>query len=469
MRSLKVQLIGAIAATLGLGLIALLVMAGSQMSTMTMQAFLHEKETAALAVASTIPQFVDDGRDGNALAVIQQQLSSSASRLDMGLTVLGINGDLIASTHDHSLPVSGAPEIAEALAGRMGYEVRDGTLYLAVPIVHDGRVVIGLLWTDASLAPVDAELNGRWLALIAATLVTLGVACGIGWWLSVRIIRPLIGIQRTAEQMARGQLDVRATVSTSTLELASLGKSFNHMAQEVEGILTRQRDFVANASHELRAPLAAIKLRAEALATGNVDGPRAQHYASEINDETTRLGQLVSDLLHLSRIDNQSFTPPAEPLNVKDELMASVRTVRPHAATHHQEVDTAIQPDIPDVFIHPNDLRLMVDNLLDNAVKYTPENGHVSLSAGWQSKTLTIEICDTGEGIPPADLPRVTERFFRVDRAHTRSAPGTGLGLALVLATAQQYGGDLTLESSGVPGQGTRACLSLRPEASTNS
>jgi signal transduction histidine kinase len=280
----------------------------------------------------------------------------------------------------------------------------------------------------------------------------------------VRIVSPLTAIQRVAEHMAKGQLDVRAEVSHSSLELASLGRSFNHMASEIEAMMTRQREFVANASHELRSPLATIKLRAEALAAGGVAGDRAKQYVVEINDETTRLGCLVADLLHLSRIDSQNFTRPAEALHVADELTTSLRAIRPRAMARHQEIAADVQSDIPDVFIQPNDLRVMVDNLLDNAVKYTPDRGQISLSAHWKDTTLYIEVCDTGEGIPKEDLPRVTERFFRVDRAHTRGTTGTGLGLALVVATAQQYGGNLTLESNGTPGHGTRASLSLRPE-----
>jgi signal transduction histidine kinase len=103
----------------------------------------------------------------------------------------------------------------------------------------------------------------------------------------------------------------------------------------------------------------------------------------------------------------------------------------------------------------------MVGNLLDNAIKYSPEGGAICLGAAWHEGELEIVVSDNGAGIPPEDIPRVNERFFRVDRAHTRSVPGSGLGLALVTAVARQYGGELQISSSGVPGEGTRARLLL--------
>jgi two-component system phosphate regulon sensor histidine kinase PhoR len=126
-----------------------------------------------------------------------------------------------------------------------------------------------------------------------------------------------------------------------------------------------------------------------------------------------------------------------------------------------QQLDLHVSDDIPDVYVHPGDLAIMVGNLLDNATKYTPAGGAVSLRAVWNVDKLEIAIRDTGEGIPPEDLPRIAERFFRVDRAHTRNIPGVGLGLALVTAVARQYHGVLRITSAGVPGQGTQAELEI--------
>ncbi|MEP7284427.1 MAG: ATP-binding protein [Chloroflexota bacterium] len=467
MKSLRVQLIASILLVLGLGLGTLLIVSGSQMTIMTQQAFVSQQEVVTLAVANSLSQALGEWRQGQvAPADFQQYINAIATKLDINLSIVAPNGGLLATTHDTAISTDNSPELSNALSNSIASQIRGNTLYIAVPIVHDGRIVLGLVWADTSLAPVQNELLGRWIVLIGATVGALVLGGVAGWWLSARIVRPLAAIQVVAEQMANGRLDVRASVSGTSQELASLELAFNRMAQQVEAMLTRQTEFVANASHELRSPLAAIQIRAEALASGAVDSERGRHYAAEINDETIRLGELVTNLLQLSRAESTSFIQPTEAIDVSNELMAFVRTIRPRIVEKQQQLETTIQPDIPELYLWSNDLHVMVGNLLDNAVKYTPEGGKISLAAHWDTSYLTIEVCDTGEGIPLEDLPRVTERFFRVDRAHTRSIAGTGLGLALVLATAKQYSGSLTLDSTGIPGEGTRAMLALRPESS---
>ena len=301
----------------------------------------------------------------------------------------------------------------------------------------------------------------RWLALIGAAGAALALAFVIALWLAARLTRPIAQLRGVAQQMSEGQLGARVALGGTVDELASLGSTFNHMAGRVEAMVQEQRDFVANASHELRAPLAAIKIRAEALAGQSVAGARAQQYAAEINDDVGQLGRLVNDLMQLSRAESGAFITPAQPINVADELYACVRAAQPRLAQRHQHFATELADDMPDLYIHPADLGLMVGNLLDNAIKYTPEGGCVRLAAAWRASRLEIAVTDTGVGIPPADLPRISERFFRVDRAHTRSVPGVGLGLALVAAVARQYHGALRVVSSGVAGEGTRASIEL--------
>ena len=333
-----------------------------------------------------------------------------------------------------------------------------------MPLLHD-QPVIGVLWAAASLAPVQTELRLHWLTLIAAALAAIVGACLAGWQLSQRVSRPLTAVTNVAAQMANGQLGVRAHLSKTNREIATLERTFNEMAIQIEGMLERQREFVANASHELRAPLAVIRLHAEAIASGAVVDQDARDYAAEIDAESVRLGHLVEELLQLSQIEGESFKPPVEPINVIDELKSVAVAYRSRSAIKHQQMQVQIASSIPDLYIQASHLRLMVGNVLDNAVKYTLEDGQIILVAVWHPTDckLVIEVRNTGLGIPSNDLSRVCERFFRVDRAHTRSVVGTGLGLSLVTAITASYGGTLALHSSGIPGEGTQAVLTLSP------
>jgi signal transduction histidine kinase len=474
MKSIRAQLIAAITFVLTLGLGTLLLMAGSQTATKTLQDFVHERQVAVLAVSGSLVEPLEhwaelktgsDEETALDLQALQRRINADAARLNLAISVLTIDGDMVATTYAVAPPPPiDRPEVQVALNGNMGSEVRNGKLYIAAPVTYQEERLLGFVWAEAPMMPIQAELQGRWLTLIGASLAALVLAWLVGWRLSMRIVRPITAIQSVAEQMAGGRLDVRARVTGTNRELTALGKAFNHMAEEVEAMLAKQREFVANASHELRSPLAALKLRAEALASGTVDGDRARQYAKEIDEETTRLGQLVAELLQLSRLDSQPFIPPTEPINICDELAACAHRLSPRAQARRQQIAVNISETIPEVYIYPHDMHVMVDNLLDNAIKYTHEGGKITLIASWKpNSTLEIEVHDNGEGIPPEDAHRVTERFFRVSRSHNSSIPGTGLGLSLVSVTAQQYGGTLRLESRGIPGQGTRAYLSLRP------
>jgi signal transduction histidine kinase len=427
-----------------------------------MEAFTHEQQVLALVLANTLPESFENPHAQRALAawVAQRGQSRDDFPKDTNVSLFDAQGALIAS----SAPAGGgglAVDRGQVFSGGMVSKIVQGRLYTAVPVTHEGRLLLGMVEIDSSLDSVNARLFSRWLALIGATGAVLALACVAAFWLAARLTRPLSKLRGVAQQMSEGRLGARVEMGDAVNEMASLGAMFNHMAEQIEVMMQEQRDFVANASHELRAPLSAIKIRSEALAERSVAGDRARQYAAEINDDVGQMGRLVNDLLQLSRAESGAFVPPEQPICVADELFACVRAVRPRLAQRHQQFNVQLAEDIPDVYIHSNDLSLMVANLLDNAIKYTPEGGSISLAASWRANLLEIAISDNGEGIPPEDLPRISERFFRVDRAHTRSVPGVGLGLALVAAVVRQYNGMLRIASSGIPGQGTQAYLGL--------
>jgi signal transduction histidine kinase len=460
--SLRAQLTAAILLVLALGLGLLLILAGTQMSRMTMASFTHEQQVMALALANTFPESFETPRARGLMAawVAHRERWGDDIPADTNISMFTTRGTPIASSApggQASLPA----DLRPVLSGRMISTVADGRLYTAVPVIHEGRSILGVIQVDSSLDTVNTRMASHWLALSGATAAALLFACAIALWLAGQLTQPISQLRGVAQQLSEGHFDARAELGGTVAELAALGATFNYMAERVESTIQEQRDFVANASHELRAPLAAIKLRAEALAGQAVGRERAQQYAAEIDEDVGQLAGLVEDLLQLSRAESGTFAPPEQPINVADTLEDNIRAVQPRLALKRQQLAVDLAGDLPDLHVHANDLAIMVGNLLDNAIKYTPEGGHIGLSAIWRADRLEVAVCDNGEGIPPADLPRISERFFRVDRAHTRAVPGVGLGLALVSALARQYGGVLRVASSGVPGQGTQAFLQL--------
>ena len=232
---------------------------------------------------------------------------------------------------------------------------------------------------------------------------------------------------------------------------------------EIRRLERLRQDFVANVSHELKTPIANIKSSIEVLLDGAIDEPATRGmFLDEIDSQSTRLDALVADLLSLARIESGEATMDFEVVAVEDAVHACLDRHRTRAEGKGMTLDgVALLGCPPDLSVWADEeaLAQVLDNLVDNAIKYTPENGRVT--ARWEStaQQVCFEVEDSGIGIPPRDLPRIFERFFRADRARSREMGGTGLGLAIVKHTVQTMGGTVRVES--VPGKGTtfRVCL----------
>ena len=226
-------------------------------------------------------------------------------------------------------------------------------------------------------------------------------------------------------------------------------------------------EFVANVSHELRTPLTAIQGYLETLLSGALEErENARRFLEIVLRHSERLGRLLNDLTDLSNIELGKVALRREPVRVDEVVASVVGIIAPRAARSRVAVTAQVPADLPEVSADRDRLAQVLINLVDNAVKYTPEGGSVSLTARRPDEhAIEMAVTDTGIGIPPADLPRITERFYRVDRARSRELGGTGLGLAIVKHLVMAHGGELGIESE--PGRGTtvRFTLPIEPPA----
>jgi two-component system phosphate regulon sensor histidine kinase PhoR len=222
-----------------------------------------------------------------------------------------------------------------------------------------------------------------------------------------------------------------------------------------------KRDFVANVSHELRTPLAAIKGYSETLLDGGVDDEQtSREFLRVIDRHATRMSRLIDDLLTLSRLESQQMAIVPTPVDLSELLSSTEKSFRKHAGDKGVALSAEIPDALPPVSGDRDRLEQVVVNLLDNAIKYTPEGGSVIVRATSESGAIKVEVIDTGIGIPKADMPRIFERFYRVDKARSRDLGGTGLGLAIVKHILQGHNGTLNVESS--PGVGTTFSFTLK-------
>jgi len=344
------------------------------------------------------------------------------------------------------------PEIAAALRGRSVQDQRAShtlgkdILATAVPVLRGGGT-IGAVRITQSVAAVQQAVRGTIakLALVAGTVLLLGLLAG--GLIARQVALPLRRLEGAARRLAGGELSARAVVEGSS-EQRSLGRSFNEMADRVQRLIGAQREFVADASHQLRTPLTALRLRLEEIrATGL--GPRAQAELDAGTAEVDRLAAIVNELLVLSRAEERELR--GEDVDLSDAAGRAAERWR--ASAEARSLTLAFGgDDLGTVWCARADVDRALDVLIDNALRYSPPGGAVVLTGGHGR----IEVSDRGPGLVPGEDELVFERFHR-GRAGRQGPSGSGLGLAIARSLARAWHGDATLASR--PGGGAVAVL----------
>jgi signal transduction histidine kinase len=264
-------------------------------------------------------------------------------------------------------------------------------------------------------------------------------------------------MKRLSRRIAQGDFSIRMDRIGGD-ELGELAADLNTMASRLQELENSRRDFLGNVSHELRSPVSNIRITSEVLQRrAERLGDDAAELFQTVITETDRLEAMISELIELAAIKSGALVLNKEAFGLEaliDEVMISISL---RAQQRNQTVEVAIDPDM--IVVADRDrMARVISNLLDNAVKFTPAAGQITLSARRELGRAVIEVSDTGEGMAPEDLPKVFERFFRADKARQRSG-GSGIGLAIVKTIVEAHGGDVAVESK--EGQGSTFRLSL--------
>ena len=297
---------------------------------------------------------------------------------------------------------------------------------------------------------LDSVARGWMMASAIAVLL----AAGVGWLISRRISAPLLELTSVTERMAGGDLSTRADVRGRD-ELGRLGRSFNEMAAQVETTVTTLRRFVSDAAHELHTPLTALRTNLE-LAAHEPDASARVTFMERAQSQTVRLESLTGELLDLSRIESGAVQGNQVPVNLVELTQL---TCEPYASQAEQAgIDLSLDLPAQTSSVKGNAAQLgcALSNLLDNACKFTPAGGAISVKLRQEGQWVELCVQDSGIGIPANDLPQLFSRFHRASNAI--AYPGSGLGLAIVGAIVARHGGQVKAENTT---PGARFCVRL--------
>lgn len=406
-------------------------------------------------------------------AYIQREAKELAKNLNLRITVINKEGNVLADSEKDTSSMEnhrGRPEFIEAVEKGTGESTRfSKTLnypmkYVAVRVA-DGDAVAGVVRIAVPESEVQLELHQLYRAAITGAIAAICIAGVIAYIMARGISTPIRQMKEVADAIAKGQFDKKTSIRGKD-ELAELARSLNVMSDELKLKIERLKyldnvrtDFVANVSHELKTPLTSIRGFVETLEDGAInDSSNARRFLAIIKKHAQRLGNIIDDLLRLSELESGGGIEMTE-LDLKsliDEIAMgfghALAAKRQKLSVEASGGDFAIRGDrdrLEQVFV----------NLIDNAIKYTKDGGGIKVRLSRAGDSVTVTVEDNGIGIPKEDVERVFERFYRVDKAHSRELGGTGLGLSIAKHIVLVHNGQIRIESE--VNKGTKVFVTL--------
>ncbi len=362
-----------------------------------------------------------------------------------------------------------------AVSFRLGLGMRLPSLAVAIAVVYlVGAAVVGInvLYTAFLMFASPHDLGLLTVLLVFSAVISLFFAT----FLSQSMVSRLRNLLFVANHVAAGDLSVRADdrspdeIGRLASELNSMVAQLEHSKQERDRLEASRRTLIAAVSHDLRTPLASVRAMVEAINDGVVSDPETvSRYLRTIQNESLHLTTLIDDLFELSQIDAGALKLHIEPASMADLLSDALASMAPQADKKHIQIESHVEGVLPRVPVDAPRMQRVLYNLIQNAIRHTPDDGTITLTLRGQQGGVELTVVDSGEGIREADLPHIFDRFYRGEPARTRSSstasgPGAGLGLAIARGIIEAHGGSISAGSA--PGQGAVFRVVLSSSAS---
>ena len=317
----------------------------------------------------------------------------------------------------------------------------------------------GVLLIHSDITRWNVAFRQVALWTLAICVVAAFVVLFSSYFTAKRIINPFVDMNHIVQCYSKGDFSQRIPVQGRD-EASQLGKSFNEMADQLKNLEVTRQSFVANVSHELRSPLTSMKGFLEAMMDGTIPPEEHENYIGIVLSETRRMTAMVNDLLDLARIESGIITVNYEVFDINELIRRTLITFEARISEKRMELDVRFSTEQAYVYADSNQISQVLRNLIDNAIKYSPEGRTLVVSTYALRKEVYVTIRDTGMGIPAEDVPHIFDRFYKVEKAHTPSPQvGSGLGLAIVKKIIEAHGQSITVKSAR--GKGTQFTFTL--------
>lgn len=341
------------------------------------------------------------------------------------------------------------PEVVDALDSKdIAKEKKNGNIYAAASIVGKDTQIDGVVLVVDSVNDVTdmvGNIAQKSYVLLAVLLVVVIVIMVV---MSRLFTEPLKRMIQVIQKMAEGHFEQRIVVKNRTHnEIVDLALSCNHMADQLEKVDSIRQQFVSNVSHELKTPLSSVKVLSESILLQE-DVPKEMYieFLHDINSEVDRMSAIINDLLTLVKLDQKEIPINFAEHDLNHIMEGIIKRLTPLAEVKQMKIVYTKEKDVTAV-VDEMKLTLAISNLVDNAVKYTPEGGSVMVTLDADHQNAFITVADTGIGIPEDEVAHIFERFYRVDKTRDRETGGTGLGLSITYATVLLHNGSIKVNS----------------------
>ena len=360
--------------------------------------------------------------------------------------------------------------LKQALDGIQASDVTDdesGYITVSAPIKSNGEVVGGI-YLAQNVMSINNTVNSLMDSLIFFCCVTIILISLLSIGLSVAITLPLNQFKQTASEISKGNFKKRITTKGIS-EFVEVANSMNYMCDELSLIEENRRKFVSDVSHELKTPMASIKLVCDCIKGADYNPEMVKELLGDMSEEVDRLTRIVERLLELTKLDGKKAELNLTECNIKEMLNQVVRNLSEIA----RENDITIFRDFVDneysmLLIDEDKVYESLYNIIDNAIKYSPEGGYIKINAKENENFVVISIEDTGDGIPDSEKEHVFERFYRIDNSRSRETGGTGLGLSIAKEAITMHGGNIEITDGDDKGSIFKIFLPIVSEHTKN-